>query len=290
MPLIEFLHNTAAFAAVAAVLGLVIGSFLNVVIHRLPIMLERTWRAQCTELLGATNETPESETFNLATPRSRCPSCGHAIRALENIPVLSYLWLRGRCSACGNPISVRYPIIEMVTALLSAVVAWYFGFGWQAAGALVFTWVLIALSVIDIDHQLLPDAITLPTLWLGLALSLAGLFTDSHSSIIGALAGYLSLWTVYQVFRLTTGREGMGYGDFKLLAMLGAWMGWQALPGIIILSSLVGAIVGISLILIRGRDRNLPIPFGPYLAAAGWISLLWGEQITQAYLKWSGIV
>ncbi len=290
MPLIEFLHNTAAFTTVAAVLGLVIGSFLNVVIHRLPIMLERTWRSQCAELLGTNNGTPESAPFNLATPRSRCPNCGHQIRAIENIPVLSYLWLRGRCSACGNPISIRYPIIEVVTALLSAMVAWYFGFGWQTAGALVFTWVLIALSVIDIDHQLLPDAITLPVLWLGLALSLAGVFTDSHSSIIGALAGYLSLWTVYQVFRLVTGREGMGYGDFKLLAMLGAWMGWQALPGIIILSSLVGAVVGVSLILIRGRDRNLPIPFGPYLAAAGWISLLWSEHITRAYLKWSGIV
>lgn len=290
MPLIEFLHDTTVFVATAAVLGLVVGSFLNVVIHRLPIMLERAWRAQCSEMLGTTGDAPDDIPFNLATPRSRCPSCGHAIRAIENIPILSYLWLRGRCSACGTRIPLRYPIIEAVTAVLSAVVAWHFGFGWQAAGALFLTWALIALSVIDLDHQLLPDAITLPVLWVGLTLSLLNVFVDSHASIIGALAGYLSLWTVYQAFRLITGKEGMGYGDFKLLALLGAWMGWQALPGVILLSSLVGAVVGVSLILIRGRDRDLPIPFGPYLAAAGWISLLWGGQLTRAYLDWSGIL
>lgn len=287
--MLEYLQNTALFAAIAAILGLIVGSFLNVVIHRLPIMLERAWRSQCAELLGTAADTADDAPFNLATPRSRCPSCGHAIRAVENIPVLSYLWLRGRCSACGVRIPARYPVIETVTALLSAVVAWHFGFGWQAAGALLLTWGLITLSVIDIDHQLLPDAITLPLLWLGLAFSLFDVFVDSRTGIIGALAGYLSLWTVYHVFRLVTGKEGMGYGDFKLLALLGAWMGWQALPGIILLSSLVGAVAGISLVLIRGRDRNLPIPFGPYLAAAGWIMLLWGDQITQAYLRWSGM-
>lgn len=287
--MLEYLQNTALFAAIAAILGLIVGSFLNVVIHRLPIMLERAWRSQCAELLGTAADTADDAPFNLATPRSRCPSCGHTIRAVENIPVLSYLWLRGRCSACGARIPARYPVIETVTALLSAVVAWHFGFGWQAAGALLLTWGLITLSVIDIDHQLLPDAITLPLLWLGLAFSLFDVFVDSRTGIIGALAGYLSLWTVYHVFRLVTGKEGMGYGDFKLLALLGAWMGWQALPGIILLSSLVGAVAGISLVLIRGRDRNLPIPFGPYLAAAGWIMLLWGDQITQAYLRWSGM-
>ena len=287
--MLEYLQNTALFAAIAAILGLIVGSFLNVVIHRLPIMLERAWRSQCAELLGTAADTADDAPFNLATPRSRCPSCGHAIRAVENIPVLSYLWLRGRCSACGVRIPARYPVIETVTALLSAVVAWHFGFGWQAAGALLLTWGLITLSVIDIDHQLLPDAITLPLLWLGLAFSLFDVFVDSRTGIIGALAGYLSLWTVYHVFRLVTGKEGMGYGDFKLLALLGAWMGWQALPGIILLSSLVGAVAGVSLVLICGRDRNLPIPFGPYLAAAGWIMLLWGDQITQAYLRWSGM-
>jgi leader peptidase (prepilin peptidase) / N-methyltransferase len=286
----EFFHAyPVAWPVFAALLGLVVGSFLNVVILRLPVMLDRQWRAQCAELLGTPDPHPVGKPYNLAVPPSACPSCGHAIAAWENIPVLSYLLLRGRCSECGVTISPRYPAVEAATAVLSAAVAWHFGFGWEAGAALLLTWVLIALSVIDFDHQILPDIITLPFLWVGLLLSLFGLYTDAHSSIIGALAGYLSLWGVYQLFRLLTGKEGMGYGDFKLLALLGAWMGWQALPLVLILSSLVGAVVGLSLILLRGRDRNHPIPFGPYLAAAGWITLLWGDRIAGAYLEWSGL-
>ncbi len=290
MTLIDFLQTSpTAFIIVAAILGLLVGSFLNVVIHRLPLMMEAEWRQQCAELAGQADTAPPPA-LNLVTPRSRCPHCGHVITALENIPVLSYLVLKGACSACGKAIGLRYPLIEALTGLLTALVAWHFGWGWQAAAAVVLTWALIALSMIDLDHQLLPDSITQPFLWLGLALSLygtSGLFTDMHSSIIGALAGYLSLWLVYQIFKRLTGKEGMGYGDFKLLALFGAWLGWQMLPAIILLSSLVGAAVGIGLILVRGRDRNLPIPFGPYLAAAGWIALLWGGQITQAYLHWA---
>ncbi len=274
--------------------GLLIGSFINVVAYRLPVMMDRDWRRQCLEYLHPDEPVAEGERFDLITPRSRCPSCGHRITALENIPVLSYLFLRGACSACGTRISPRYPIVEFATALLSAVVAWKFvqdggGWGWPLAAALIFTWALIALSLIDFDHKLLPDAITLPLLWLGLLLSLGGVFTDMRSSIIGAAAGYLSLWSVYQLFRLLTGKEGMGFGDFKLLAAIGAWLGWQALPVTILLSSLVGAVVGVTLILIRGRDRNIPIPFGPYIAAAGWLALLWGEDITQAYLRFAGL-
>lgn len=274
--------------------GLLVGSFINVVAYRLPVMMDRDWRRQCLEYLHPDEPAAEGERFDLITPRSRCPSCGHRITALENIPVLSYLFLRGACSACGTRISPRYPIVEFATALLSAVVAWKFvqdggGWGWPLAAALIFTWALIALSLIDFDHKLLPDAITLPLLWLGLLLSLGGVFTDMRSSIIGAAAGYLSLWSVYQLFRLLTGKEGMGFGDFKLLAAIGAWLGWQALPVTILLSSLVGAVVGIALILIRGRDRNIPIPFGPYIAAAGWLALLWGEDITQAYLRFAGL-
>ncbi len=285
--------NPGAFTVAAAVLGLLVGSFLNVVIHRLPLMMERAWRAQCRELMDIP-PTPadagkEVEPFNLATPRSRCPHCGHAISALENIPVISYLWLRGRCAGCGKPISARYPLVEFATALLSGITAWHFGFGWAAGAALALTWALIALSLIDFDHQLLPDDITLPFLWIGLLLSLFGLFTNSAASIIGALAGYLSLWTIYILFKWATGKEGMGYGDFKLLAMLGAWMGWQALPVVILLSSVVGAVVGVTLILFRGRDRNIPIPFGPYLAAAGWLSLLWGHDIIHRYFSLLGL-
>lgn len=269
--------------------GLLIGSFINVVAYRLPVMMDRDWRRQCLEYLHPDEPVAEGERFDLITPRSRCPSCGHRIKALENIPVLSYLFLRGTCSACGTRISPRYPIVEFATALLSAVVAWRLGWGWPLAAALIFTWALIALSLIDFDHKLLPDSITLPLLWLGLLLSLGGVFTDMRSSIIGGAAGYLSLWSVYQLFRLLTGKEGMGFGDFKLLAAIGAWLGWQALPVTILLSSLVGAVVGVTLILIRGRDRNIPIPFGPYIAAAGWLALLWGEDITQAYLRFAGL-
>lgn len=270
-------------------LGLLVGSFLNVVAYRLPVILERDWKRQCLEYLHPDQPQETPERFDLIVPRSRCPACSHRITALENIPVLSWLLLRGKCSACGVRISPRYPIVEFVTALLSAVVAWKLGWGWPLAAALVFTWALIALSLIDFDHKLLPDAITLPLLWLGLLLSLGTVFVDMRASIIGAAAGYLSLWSVYHLFRLATGKEGMGYGDFKLLAAIGAWLGWQALPVTILLSSLVGAVVGIGLILIRGRDRNIPIPFGPYIAAAGWLAMLWGADITDAYLRFAGL-
>ena len=290
MALLDLLATSPAWLlTVTALLGLMVGSFLNVVIHRLPLMMQRDWRGQCAEYLEQPELAPTDEAITLARPRSRCPHCGHAITALENIPVLSYLWLRGKCSGCGARISPRYPIIEVVTALLSLAVAWHFGFGWALAGGLLLTWALIALTMIDFDHQLLPDSITLPLLWLGLALNLAGIYTDIQSAVIGAMAGYLSLWSIYWLFKLTTGKEGMGFGDFKLLAMLGAWMGWQALPVIILLSSAVGAVIGIGLIVLRGRDRNIPIPFGPYLAIAGWIAFLWGERITQTYLQFAGI-
>jgi leader peptidase (prepilin peptidase)/N-methyltransferase len=288
MELVNLLeHNPAFFTGTVFVLGLLVGSFLNVVIHRLPQMMERDWQAQCRDYLGEAAE--DQSPLSLVRPASHCPHCGHKIRFYENIPVLSYLWLRGRCSACQHAISIRYPMIELLTAVTSAVIAWHFGFGWQAAAGLLLTWALIALSMIDTDHQLLPDSITLPFLWLGLILSLFPVFADMRSSLIGAIAGYLSLWTVYQVFKLLTGKEGMGFGDFKLLALLGAWMGWQALPMIILLSSAVGAVLGGAMIAIQGRDRAQPIPFGPYLAIAGWVALLWGEQISSAYLRWSGI-
>lgn len=281
--------NLGVFTAFAALLGLLVGSFLNVVIYRLPIMLQSSWRNQCNEFLGNENSQAQPH-FNLVMPRSCCPHCGHMIGALENIPVFSYLLQKGRCKHCAKPISSRYPIIETITAIMTAVVAWHFGFGWQAATGILLTWALICLTVIDFDHQLLPDNITLSFLWLGLFLSLSVVFVDSRASIIGALAGYLVLWAIFHLFRLITGKEGMGYGDFKLLAMLGAWLGWQALPVIILLSSVVGAVVGISLILLRGHDRNIPIPFGPYLAAAGWLALMWGEELTRAYLDWAGPV
>lgn len=274
--------NSALFIVTFAVLGLIVGSFLNVVIYRLPVMMQRSWETQCQELLEM--EPTPKERFDLIKPDSRCPHCSTPLGALENIPLVSYLLQRGRCKHCHAPISPRYPLIELLTAVLSAVTAWHFGFGPTVLFAVLLTWALIAMSFIDIDHQLLPDDITLPILWLGLLLSLFGLFTDTQSAIIGAAAGYLALWLVYQIFKLVTGKEGMGYGDFKLFALFGAWLGWQLLPLVLLLSSLVGAVIGITLILFRGRDRQLPIPFGPYLAAAGWIALLWGNDITQAYL------
>ncbi len=290
MALADYLQqNALVLYLYAGLLGLVVGSFLNVVVHRLPIMMEKDWRAQCLEFLDRQDQAEEDAPLSLSKPGSRCPHCGHHIRIIENIPVLSYLFLKGRCSACGEPISIRYPLVELATCLLSLAVVWGFGLSGQAAAALLLTWALIALSLIDFDHKLLPDSITLPFLWLGLLLSLFGVFTDPRSAIIGAAAGYLSLWSVYHLFRLLTGKEGMGFGDFKLLALFGAWLGWQYLPQIIMLSSLVGAVVGVGLILLRGRDRNIPIPFGPYLAVAGWISLLWGEKINQAYLNWAGL-
>ncbi|MDO8826473.1 A24 family peptidase [Methylophaga sp.] len=288
MSLIYLLETSSTFfIASIFILGLLVGSFLNVVIHRLPLMMQREWAQQCQDLIGDTS--PETEPLTLSKPRSRCPHCGHAITALENIPVISYLVLRGRCKQCQAPISKRYPLIELFTAVLSAIVAWYFGFGAAVCGALLLTWALVALTFIDADHQLLPDSITLPLLWLGLIFNLFEVYTDINSAVIGAIAGYLALWLVYHAFRLVTGKEGMGYGDFKLLAALGAWMGWQALPMIILLSSLVGAIVGISLILLKQQHRDNPIPFGPYLAAAGWLALVCGDSLTRGYLNWSGL-
>ncbi len=287
MDLLTLLESSpAAFATVVALLGLLIGSFLNVVIYRLPIILERTWSQQCRELLEtATADTGEDRPFNLVRPASSCPKCGHRIRAIENVPVISYLLLKGRCAACRERIPARYPLIELATAIASVVTALHFGFSLQAAAALGFTWAIIPLCIIDYDRQLLPDNITLPLLWAGLALSLWGVFVDTHASIIGALAGYLSLWSIYHLFKLATGKEGMGYGDFKLLAAIGAWVGWQALPVVILFSSIVGAATGILLILLKGRERSQPIPFGPFLACAGWITLLWGQDIISFYLN-----
>jgi leader peptidase (prepilin peptidase)/N-methyltransferase len=274
---------------VTALFALAVGSFLNVVIHRLPRMIEEDWRRECDQGAEATDKAPAAKSMNLARPASHCPSCGHRLRALENIPLVSYLFLRGRCSACKAPISLRYPLVEAATAVLSVLVVWRFGFTWESLAALVLTWSLVALAVIDLDTQLLPDAITLPLLWLGLLLSLQGWFTDSHSAILGAALGYLSLWGIFQLFRLLTGKEGMGFGDFKLFALFGAWLGWQHLPQIILLSAVTGAVVGTLLIVTRGHDRQIPIPFGPYLAAAGWLSLMWGDAINRTYLQFSGL-
>lgn len=283
--------QSVTFIMTALILGLLVGSFINVVIYRLPVMMNNEWQQQCHELLHPDIENNQqkqnTEAFNLYTPRSRCPHCNHKITALENIPIISYLFLKGRCSSCAKSISPRYALIELLTGSLTAVVAWHFGFSWQAGAAMLLTWALIAMSFIDIDQQLLPDDITLPWLWLGLILSLFPVFVDSHTSLIGAAAGYLSLWGIFWLFKILTGKEGMGYGDFKLLALLGAWMGWQLLPVIILLSSIVGAVIGVAMIVILGRDKNIPIPFGPYLAAAGWIAMLWGTDITKSYLSYS---
>lgn len=277
-----FLTTPVAFTLLIGVIGLLVGSFLNVVIYRLPIMIKREWRKDCLEFLELENNTP-TDVFNLALPASNCPNCGTKIRAWQNIPVLSYVWLRGKCANCKTPISARYPVVELLTAILSMIVGWHFGFGWQAAAGLILTWVLITLSLIDLNTQLLPDVIVLPMLWLGLIASLFNIFTDSSTSIIGAAAGYLALWSVYQSFKLFTGKEGMGHGDFKLLAMLGAWLGWQYLGLIILLSSVVGAFIGITLISLNKQSRDVPIPFGPYLAIAGWIALLWGNGLNHYY-------
>jgi leader peptidase (prepilin peptidase) / N-methyltransferase len=281
----------------AFVLALLVGSFLNVVIHRLPVMLDRQWRAHAKEMLAEPAPAGANvEPYNLVKPRSACPHCGVPIRAHQNIPLVSWLLLRGRCASCGGRISVRYPVVELATALLSAAVVWRFGWHWQSVAALFVTWALVALTVIDFDHQILPDSITLPLLWLGLLASVAwhaGLTppmpTDPRSAILGAVAGYASLWSVYWAFKLITGKEGMGYGDFKLFAAIGAWLGWQMLPLVLLLSAFTGAVVGVVLIAARGRDRNVPIPFGPYLAAAGWIAMMWGPQIVGGYLSLSGL-
>lgn len=285
--LLELLESMPElFLAGVGLLGLMVGSFLNVVIHRLPIMLEKSWRRECRDFLELDSDSAAEpdEPYNLLVPRSRCPHCANLITASENIPVISYLLLRGRCSACHTRISLRYPAVELLTALLSVAVAWQFGMTWQTSAALFLTWSLIVLSFIDTDRQLLPDAITLPVLWGGLLLSLFSVFTDSASSILGATFGYLSLWSVYHLFKLVTGKEGMGYGDFKLLALLGAWLGWTKLPAVVLLSSLVGAVIGMAMIVLMRRDHRIPIPFGPYLAIAGWIALMWGDAINGAYL------
>lgn len=290
MPWIDLLqHDPALLLAITALFALAIGSFLSVVIHRLPRMLEDDWRRECAQAAGQPEAEAAPERLSLARPGSHCPHCGHALRPLENIPLLSYLLLHGRCAACGTPIGLSYPLVEATTAILSILVVWRFGVRWEAAAALVLTWGLVALAFIDYKTQLLPDAITLPLLWLGLLLSLAGWFADSHSAILGAALGYLALWGVFHLFRLLTAKEGMGFGDFKLFALFGAWLGWQHLPQIILLAACAGAAVGLVLILARGHDRQVPIPFGPYLAAAGWISLIWGEAINRAYLQWTGL-
>jgi leader peptidase (prepilin peptidase)/N-methyltransferase len=290
------------FAASVFFLGLLIGSFLNVIIYRLPIMLEREWRAQAAELLPAAQDAAAAnppvipERFTLSTPRSACPSCKTPIKAWQNIPLVSWLLLRGRCASCKTPISVRYPLVELTTGILSAWVAWHFGFGAPAACALLVTWVLIALTGIDIDHQLLPDSITLPLMWAGLLAAVvigpvAGspIPVSARDALIGAAAGYVSLWLVFHAFRLITGKEGMGYGDFKLFAALGAWLGWKLLPLVILLSAATGAVLGILMIALRGRDRAAPMPFGPYLAAAGWLALMYGDFLVSAYLRVSGL-
>ncbi len=284
MSLLQALQtNPALFIALVALASLAIGSFLNVVIHRMPKIIERQWRA---EMADANGQTPAAEPrYNLMVPRSQCPACGHAISALENIPVVSYLVLRGKCAGCKAPISPRYPLVEAATAVISGFIAWHFGFSWATAAALLFVWSMIALALIDLDTFYLPDDITLPLLWAGLLVNMGVVFVDLQSAVIGAVAGYLSLWTVYWGFKFATGKEGMGYGDFKLLAAIGAWLGWKMLPVVILLSSLVGAVIGISLIAFKRHERSNPIPFGPYLVIAGMIALVWGEAITRYYLQ-----
>ncbi len=275
------------FSITAGVFGLLVGSFLNVVIHRLPLMMEREWRSECAMLLGGSVDEKSSEKFNLMTPRSRCPHCDHQISALENIPILSYLVLGGKCRGCAARISVRYPLIELLSGLTTVVIAIHFGFGAAAACAFVLSWSLITLAAIDIDTQLLPDAITLPLLWAGIIANYFNVFVSLEEAVLGAIFGYLSLWAVFWLFKFATGKDGMGYGDFKLLAVLGAWLGWQVLPVIIVFSSVVGACVGITLMAFWSHDKSKPIPFGPYLAVAGWISLLWGAEIVARYLHGS---
>jgi leader peptidase (prepilin peptidase)/N-methyltransferase len=271
--------GTLSATLVAGLLGLLIGSFLNVVVHRLPIMGQRELENYIAHEAG--KELPHQDRFNLMTPRSRCPHCGHGITAMENIPVISWLALRGKCRACKAPISARYPLVELVTGVLSALLVWHLGSDWAGLAALPFAWLLIAMTLIDYDTKTLPDDLTYPLLWLGLLVNLNGVFVPLHDAVIGAMAGYLALWSVYWLFKLVTGKEGMGYGDFKLLAALGAWLGWAMLPTIIILSSVVGAVVGIGLIVFAKRGRDNPIPFGPYLAAAGMIALLYGPPLTR---------
>ena len=278
------------FVGTAILIGMMVGSFLNVVIHRLPIMLERDWKAQCLEYLGdkIVLKHPEAASnqnkYNLVVPRSACPACGQPITALQNIPVVSYLLLGGKCSACKARISMRYPVVEVITGFMTGLVAWHFGVTWIAVFSITYLWALIALTFIDADTTLLPDDITLPLLWMGLLVNVGGVFTDIGSATLGAAGGYLILWSVYWVFKLLTGKEGMGYGDFKLLAAIGAWLGWQLLPLVILLSAVVGTVVGVAGIVLKGRDKGAKLPFGPYLAAAGFIALVWGQQLNAWYL------
>ncbi|MCH9004013.1 MAG: prepilin peptidase [Proteobacteria bacterium] len=291
--MLELIRESAPlFIAVVFAFSLLIGSFLNVVIHRLPIMMEREWREQARELADTPPETdlPEGR-FDLLVPSSHCPSCGALISAWQNIPVISYLLLRGRCANCKSSISARYPLVEFMTAVLAATTAWHFGPGWEALLAIVLTMTLLSITMIDAGTQLIPDAIVLPLMWLGLAMSLyhplpgaTTLFIEPSDAIVGAMAGYLSLWSVFWLFKLVTGKDGMGYGDFKLLAALGAWLGWQQLPIIILMSAVVGVALNVGMIITRGKDRSIPIPFGPYLAGAGWITMIWGETIKNTYI------
>ena len=273
----------ALFVTAVTVMSLAIGSFLNVVIHRLPKMLERQWRDELSELNG--QEVAAGPRYNLMVPRSACPACGHAIGALENVPLISYFALRGKCAGCKARISPRYPLVEALTGVLSGYIAWRYGFTWQTLALLLFVWSMIALAFIDLDTFYLPDDITLPLVWAGLLANMGGLFVDLQSAVIGAIAGYLALWIVFWGYKLATGKDGMGYGDFKLLAAIGAWLGWKMLPVVILLSSLVGAIVGISLIVFARHGRNVPIPFGPYLVLGGLIALFWGDQLLHYYLQ-----
>lgn len=290
MNVIELLQTTPVMLLlVAAILGLMVGSFLNVVVYRLPVILQRDWQAQARDVLEVPqDETGEQQPFNLLWPPSRCQHCSAPVRAWQNIPVLSWLLLRGRCKECGERISLRYPLVEVASAALSVLVAWQFGLSGQGIGMLVLTWGLLALSLIDADHQLLPDVLVLPLLWLGLLLNSFELFTSLQDAVYGAAFGYLSLWSVFWLFKLVTGKEGMGYGDFKLLAMLGAWGGWQVLPLTILLSSVVGAVLGVIILRLQRQGMAHPLPFGPYLAIAGWIAIIWGEQITRSYLQFAG--
>lgn len=288
----EAFSQPTVFYPFTFILGLIVGSFLNVVIYRLPKRMERELEDACDELAGVETKYLPNKWFGLAylmTPPSTCLSCGHLIKAWENIPVISWLLQKGRCTSCSTRLSIQYPVVELLTAILSLVIAWHFGFTWQALAAMLLAWALIAMSVIDIKLQLLPDVLILPLIWLGLMLNLNGWFTDIESAVYGAVAGYMSLWFIFHLFLLITGKEGMGYGDFKLLALFGAWLGWQLLPQVLLLSAVVGAISGLGMILFLGRDKAVPIPFGPYLAAAGLIAMLWGEEINRSYLQFAGI-
>ncbi len=288
----EVFAQPAILYPLGFVLGLLVGSFLNVIIFRLPQRMEQELKDACAELAGKEVEYRPNRWFGLAYlmyPPSSCMSCGHRIRAWENIPLISWLRQKGRCSSCGTSLSVQYPLVELLSAILSLVVVWHFGFTWQALAALLLTWALLAMSVIDIRLQILPDILILPLIWLGLLLNLQGMFADIQSAIYGAVAGYLSLWLLFHLFLLATGKEGMGYGDFKLFALFGAWLGWQFLPQILLISAVVGAISGLGMILALGRDKSIPIPFGPYLAAAGWIAMIWGEDINRSYLQFAGL-